>query len=242
MMPNLSEIMTDQTRFLQQNITYGPYLSLNHYMDVQFRLLREDFMCPLREGILCFREMIKQMKQKSNQQSGEIDISKLVKPRRIDSLNVYANVRVESSFLSDNGIVYMIKLDEKSTRSINWQNSKRLMYGSLVCLSSDYFADECMTGTVCMRDPDMLKREGVLVVKFDFEWANENIDRLPRFDCSYTMLENSAYFESYKHVLKALQAFGHDGPDKFPFFDEILFLDSNTVQPVYLRNQEADFR
>lgn len=136
----------------------------------------------------------------------------------------------------------MIKMSEKTTRSINWQNSKRLMFGSLVCLSSDYFEKECLAATVCMRDIDLLKKEGIIVVKFDFEWASENLNRLPRFGCPYTMLESSAYFESYKHVLKALQAFGHDGYDNFPFFQEIVMLNSNTYQPLYLRHNQGDFR
>lgn len=134
----------------------------------------------------------------------------------------------------------MIKMSEKTTRSINWQNSKRLMFGSLVCLSSGYFEQECLAEWLCMRDIDMLKKEGIIVVKLDFEWANENI----KFVCRgpYTMLDSSAYFESIKHVFKALQAFGHDGYDNFPFFQEIVMLNSITYQPLYLLHNQADFR
>lgn len=136
----------------------------------------------------------------------------------------------------------MIKLNEKTAKSINWNKSKRLMYGSLVCLSSDYFANECMAGTVVVRDAEMLNKESVFAVKFDFDWARHNLDRLPSYERSYTMLENSAYFESYKHVLKALQAFGYEGESKFPFLNELVFLKSTNEQPLYLRNSKCDFR
>jgi len=37
--------------FLRPNITKGDYKDWDHYLDVQFRLLREDFVAPLRHGI-----------------------------------------------------------------------------------------------------------------------------------------------------------------------------------------------
>lgn len=93
-MPNLGEILNDQSAFLQENIVRGCYPTLNHYLDVHFRLLREDFMHPLRNGILCFREMVKEAKQHR---------VNTIKAQKIDSLNVYTNVMIISSFLSENG-------------------------------------------------------------------------------------------------------------------------------------------
>jgi hypothetical protein len=37
------------------------------------------------------------------------------------------------------GVVYKIQLDRNHSRHINWFTSKRLIYGSLVCLSFDDF-------------------------------------------------------------------------------------------------------
>ena len=37
--------------FLRENITDRKFRDLDHYLDVQFRLLREDFVIPLRDGI-----------------------------------------------------------------------------------------------------------------------------------------------------------------------------------------------
>ena len=48
--PTFADIITDQKTFLRKNITNGAYRNVHHYLDVQFRLLREDYLCPLREG------------------------------------------------------------------------------------------------------------------------------------------------------------------------------------------------
>lgn len=37
--------------FLRPNIVRGKYRDMEHYLDVQFRLLREDCFGPLRDGI-----------------------------------------------------------------------------------------------------------------------------------------------------------------------------------------------
>ncbi|VDD90291.1 unnamed protein product, partial [Enterobius vermicularis] len=41
--------------YVRPNITEGSYEDQEHYLDVQFRLLREDFLSPLRDGIFLFR-------------------------------------------------------------------------------------------------------------------------------------------------------------------------------------------
>lgn len=48
--PSFIDILSDQSPFLRKNITNGAYQSVHHYLDVQFRLLREDYLQPLREG------------------------------------------------------------------------------------------------------------------------------------------------------------------------------------------------
>lgn len=140
----------------------------------------------------------------------------------------------------------MIKLNLKNNKLINWQNSKRLIYGSLVCLSSDYFTNECFIGIVCVRDVEMLKNAGEIMVKFDFNEFGGNLERLPKFDRSYSMLETSAYFESYRHVLRALQTFGNQNDCDFPFYDELVFMSSEAANeskaPAYLKNSRVDFR
>lgn len=49
--PTKEEIMSEEEPFLRPNLIYGKYPSTITYLDVQFRLLREDFLAPLRESV-----------------------------------------------------------------------------------------------------------------------------------------------------------------------------------------------
>ena len=99
--PKLEDIMTDQEPFLRVNISNGAYRDINHYLDVQFRLLREDYLRPLREGVSKFREIIKRENIKEN--VSEMDDMKYELKRElnsIESLSVYFGVRVHSTKLT----------------------------------------------------------------------------------------------------------------------------------------------
>lgn len=49
--PKADDLEADKVVFLRKNIVEGKYQDVSHYLDVQFRLLREDFIGPLREGV-----------------------------------------------------------------------------------------------------------------------------------------------------------------------------------------------
>ncbi len=49
--PSKGEIISDEEPFLRPNLIVGKYPSALTYLDVQFRLLREDFLAPLRESV-----------------------------------------------------------------------------------------------------------------------------------------------------------------------------------------------
>lgn len=52
--PTPGELLSRSDVFLRPNKTCGAYNDANHYLDVQFRLQREDFVQPLRKGIQDF--------------------------------------------------------------------------------------------------------------------------------------------------------------------------------------------
>lgn len=54
--PLPTEITIRNKVFVRPNIVEGAYKSVEHYLDIQFRLLREDFVKPLREGICNYME------------------------------------------------------------------------------------------------------------------------------------------------------------------------------------------
>ena len=65
---------------------------------MQFRLLREDFLQPLRQGIAQYREF-------AWQTGGHLDAHVLRKLGRIESLHAYFGVRSVRTECSDHGIV-----------------------------------------------------------------------------------------------------------------------------------------
>ena len=112
----------DQGPFLRKNIVKGSYYNVEHYLDIQFRLLREDFLRPLREGIQLLM---------ATPSDGKDD--------RLKDVRLYKNARILDPIFTSKGVRYKIKFDVSEFRRLEWENSKRLTYGSLLCLSKDNF-------------------------------------------------------------------------------------------------------
>lgn len=53
--PLSEELKEDYIPFLLKNVVNRGYDHVGHYLDIQFRLLREDFVAPLRNGISDYR-------------------------------------------------------------------------------------------------------------------------------------------------------------------------------------------
>ena len=58
-LPSLDKINREQKPFLRKSLTsgayinvYNAYINAEHYVDTQFRLLREDFLQPLRKRLI----------------------------------------------------------------------------------------------------------------------------------------------------------------------------------------------
>ena len=233
--PSLNDIRIDNEPFLRANITNGSYRSVEHYLDVQFRLLREDFMQPLRNSV----NKLHQIMQGADGLSKDL----LNRIKAIESINIYFNVKMNSNLATNSGIVYSMSLTNNEIS--NWEKSKKLMFGSLVCLSSDYFMNNCIIGIVCERDIKRLSAGGDIYIKFDQTngQGGTNFMNLPQLNEIYMMIETAAYFESYKHVLEALVSFQHIGANIFPFKENLVFCQNKIIAPPdYLKNANIDFR
>lgn len=243
-MPNLADILSDQAcQFLRRNITNGAYNSVDHYLDVQFRLLREDFLQPLRDGVHELREIIREARLLSKDQNQQLLLNKQVKFKisRIQSLSVYFDCLLEGPFVTDQGIIYQVRLSSEKAKAINWDASKKLLYGSLVCLSDEYFEKTCLVATICERDPRMLK-QGIVMIKLDENKNKKQIQPVIVAERKFIMLETSAFFESYKHVLNALISFKHDGEENFPFRENLVYCQNRSMPiPEYLTTDYIDF-
>ena len=86
------------------------------------------------------------------------------------------------------GITHQIQFSLDGLRGIRWENSKRLIYGSLVCLSHDRFSS-LLFGTIANRDAKNLKEGRIDVF---FQGTTDSDLCLQR---TYTMVESSTYFE-----------------------------------------------
>ena len=211
-LPQSEELQLKYKPFLRANKVEGPYQGWDHYLDVQFRLLREDFIAPLREGI-------------------NDDFS----AHRNSSVRPYKHVHVLAPVCLFSGIGFEISFDATPFQRTNWEHSRRLIFGSLLCLSNDNFSEgSIIFATVVKREAKQLK-EGRLIVKFEGDVSGFQID--PSIE--YMMVESTAYFEAYRHVLLALQK-ASLLKDTMPFKHYIVECELNNPQsPLHIRRFNA---
>ena len=210
--PSTDEIRSSEPPFLRRNKVSEGYKDLGDYLDVQFRLLREDFVSPLREGI---KEIV----------------SKISRKDRSQNLHIYENVEILHTVCTRSGIVHCIHLDMSGLRKIPWEHSKRLLYGSFLCLSKDNF-ETMVFATVANRKAEDL-RAGKLEIRFVGD-----MERTPITRVKFVMVESPAYFESYRPILERLKQIK---PDSLPFQDYLLHCKSDVAPPKYLQNNQAGY-
>ena len=153
---------------LHPNIVEGHYDSWEHYYDTQFKLLKEDFVAPLRRGVCGFREGLR--------------------GRDISDIRVYYDVAFTGLNFSVEGIILSVKFDSSRFHIVKWEHSKCLIYGSLLCFSCNNF-ETVMFASVVDRDANKLK-QGEFTVKIE---SNTDILHLSsNKDDLYTMIESQA--------------------------------------------------
>ncbi|XP_068769058.1 NFX1-type zinc finger-containing protein 1 isoform X2 [Struthio camelus] len=210
--PTYNEVHHDEKPFLRPNIVSGRYQSTSIYLDTHFRLLREDFVRPLREGIL---ELLQNFEDKG------------LRKKKFDDIRIYFDTRIITPLCSSSGIVYKVQFDTKPLKFVRWQNSKRLLYGSLVCMSKDHF-ETCLFATVSNRDSADLAQG---VVQLCFNAQSQALLAEVQPSDSFLMVETTAYFEAYRHVLEGLQEIREED---IPFQKYIVECDARVKEPAYL--------
>lgn len=211
--PTIKEITTQERPFLRKNILRGRYENTEHYLDVQFRLLREDFLEPLREGI---QEIVQNIPRQERKQL----------------MKNYCGVRIIGKEYTWAGVIYQLKIDVSGIDTSRWAHSKRLMYGSFLCLSTDNFKT-MLFATVCDRDPEKVRR-GRIDVQFIEE---QQVLGVENSNCVYQMVESPAYFESYRYVLKGLKELDESN---LPFKKYLVECSAEVDPPEYLRRIDTE--
>ncbi|KAK2561506.1 NFX1-type zinc finger-containing protein 1 [Acropora cervicornis] len=217
--PDAADLLCSKP-FLRKNIIDGKFNDLEHYLDVQFRLLREDFVMPLRRGI---RQMRKESDSSMRTKSTD-------RPKRPKDVSVYHEVTILHPVFNDNGRFYRLKFDQshRSVKNVRWERSSRLKFGSLVCLSPDDF-DSVVFATVENRNANSLS-VGELEVRF-VNLTSTQIYQFIHSKVRFVMIESPAYFEAYRHVLEALKTMK---TEEFPFKRYIVDCCQVVDPPEYL--------
>ena len=217
--PDATDLLCSKP-FLRKNITDGKFNDLEHYLDVQFRLLREDFVMPLRRGI---RQLRKESDSLMPTKSAD-------RPKRPKDISVYHKVTILHPVFNDNGRLYRLKFDKShsSVKNVKWERSNRLKFGSLVCLSPDDFAS-VVFATVENRDANSLS-VGELEVRF-VNLESAQICQFIHGKERFVMIESPAYFEAYRHVLEALKTLK---TKEFPFQRYIVDCCQDVNPPEYM--------
>ena len=205
--PRAEDIFPDKPPFLRKNIVCGRYVDVTHYLDVQFRLLREDYIAPIRDGVI-----------EVTGTHGD----------QTQSIYVYRNVKVVGRFLDTKygGLLHRVQFEVNRMRRVNWENTKRFKYGSLFCLIDSNNTSTMYFVTITERNPEKL-RKGILNVKL----FDDNLVETINHEQQFFMIESPAYFESYRHVLEGLQNFNKDN---LPFQRYLVECRSDVNPPVYL--------
>ncbi|KAM9410372.1 NFX1-type zinc finger-containing protein 1 [Pholidichthys leucotaenia] len=216
--PTPEEFHQAHRPFLRPNLTTQRYTNAHLYLDTHFRLLREDFVRPLREGI-----------QQLLQSQMEMGMSnKPLKTRRFDDIRIYYDTHLVVPKCTQSGLAYIVKFDAEPLKFVRWQNSKRLLYGSLVCMSCDNF-ESFLFATVSDRDPANLEK-GLVQITFTEE-SKAKLARLEKNEV-FLMVETTAYFEAYRYVLEGLQ---EQEEEELPFQRYIVECSTDVQPPAYLQ-------
>lgn len=101
--PTPEEFRQDQKPFLRANIMSQSYPSARIYLDTHFRLLREDFVRPLREGI---REL---MHSQHDESLGKVPGRR----RQFDDIRVYFDTRLVMPLCTPTGTAYRVQFDTR---------------------------------------------------------------------------------------------------------------------------------
>eukprot|EP00761_Pharyngomonas_kirbyi_P010510 gb/GECH01010530.1/.p1 GENE.gb/GECH01010530.1/~~gb/GECH01010530.1/.p1 ORF type:complete len:1383 (+),score=295.26 gb/GECH01010530.1/:1-4149(+) len=201
--PSLDELK-ESTPHLEPNRIQQPYDDLEHYLSTHFHLIRQDFIIPLRSGLHSSMKAERSKDASYNQ-------------KRTRNLFFYSNVELVG-FGGQNGVVYSVACP--TFNKIQWENSKKLIFGSLVVLSSDGFNENVIWAIGKQRDVDFNKNRVLNLSILEGELE---------FNTKYQMLQSPAYFEAYRHVLDVLKH-----TIQIPFKSHLIDVNQHVEYPDYL--------
>jgi len=224
LVPSVDELVSGKLESyssLQRVIVKGEYPSSDAYIDTYFRLLRVDCFSALAKGV-------------TDLLGGNLDSR---------DMNVYRGIRLAGVQLSQSGSYsgLSIGLAVAPDQKINWDQSSRLMFGNLLCISVSGTFQDPIWATVINRD--LLKKQQIVVIELCCEnnsaSNSESLLALYFAGASSVMVESPTYYRAYEPVLRALQ---NTDTEQIAFKDELVKCRQGT-RPTYITaDTEIDAR
>ncbi|XP_069114828.1 NFX1-type zinc finger-containing protein 1-like [Argopecten irradians] len=208
---------------LYGKVSYGkryatdPFESTQSLLKRTFDLSKEDITRPLLRGLRRLRDFLITNR----------DVEKF----RDDDIRVYRDSQVISSFASiSDGLVWQVQLDisQPLVRSIMNRGRRLLKYGTLICISNDFFSEDIVYGTVvenCHED-DLIKN-GIVSIAFQQSFQQQKTGR------TLILVESKSNSLSYAGALATLQMKLQDN-EQLPFDQQLVYHQPNSAPPQYL--------
>ena len=183
----------------------GPWGSITEYLSAHYRLLREDAVAPLR-GVVSELRVETGILEKDSQENASIyekvrTVNCRIRPFSADFLKVHIIGLTFASSCIAARITFSVR---RTGKKIPWEQSKRLISGSVVALTpaQDMFEKICRVAVVAARPLAGVQQNPP---EIDIYFAtSDQIELDPRQE--WVMVEcRDAYFEGSRHTLRALQ-------------------------------------
>jgi helicase required for RNAi-mediated heterochromatin assembly 1 len=195
----------------------GAYGSNEEYLGTKYELLKEDAIRPLREAVEEFR----QSPYKDEAEYGN------------NSLGIYEPVYITHLVFSPRGLATRVAFSlSRVKKHIRWEQSKRLITGSLVALSpvDDAFQTTCVLATIAARPISALQQNPPEIDLFFARPQDQEVDPMKK----WIMIEcRASFFEASRHTLLALQ---HLMREPFPLSEHLVNVEKEVKPPAYVKH------
>lgn len=195
----------------------GAYSSNEEYLGTKYDLLREDAIRPLRDAV-------EEVRNSPYKDEGEYDNN---------SVGIYEPVYITALVFSPRGLATRVAFSlSRVKKHIRWEQSKRLITGSLVALSpvDDAFKTTCVLATVAARPLSALDQNPPEIDLFFARPEEQEIDPMKK----WIMIEcRASFFEASRHTLMALQ---HMMREPFPLSEHLVQVKKEVDPPAYIQH------
>ncbi|XP_065646568.1 NFX1-type zinc finger-containing protein 1 isoform X4 [Hydra vulgaris] len=204
--PTMDDFDTKTKPSLRPIKEKGCYKNGEEYLDIHYRLIREDLLFTLREGVNELRENITDKKI---------------------NLTVYQDLQVLYPICTHRGVTFKVCFGSPKMHYLAWEQSRNLIFGSLLCFSNDNFKT-MIFGTVSDRNSYELQR-GFFDVCFQ---NSSDMYNYCRKNSSLQMVECPTFFEAYRHVM---DCFKEINPYAMPMKKYLIDNKTSGQLPAYLK-------